>query len=62
MVQWVNWFPEWQKVGLHHWAKSHGKFDRTYPFWFDWSMFLGFWEIRHWHPYYSKLLKKVGGE
>jgi len=41
-LQFVNWFPEWQKMGLHNWVKSHGTL-RDIPFYFDYSLFLGFW-------------------
>jgi len=56
-IQFVNWFPEWQTIRLHDWSKSRPNAKPC--FFYDWSILLGFWEIRHWHPYWAEKLKKA---
>uniref|UniRef100_A0A6M3L1J9 Uncharacterized protein n=1 Tax=viral metagenome TaxID=1070528 RepID=A0A6M3L1J9_9ZZZZ len=55
-IQFVNWFPSWQKLGFHKWAISRRSFPDDIPFLFDYSFFFGFWEIRKWHRSYEKQL------
>jgi hypothetical protein len=41
-IQIVNWFPEWKGLALGRWKGSM-------RFIYDWSLVLGFIEIRKWH-------------
>jgi hypothetical protein len=44
MIHFINWWGTWQGLGFYHWNMKHnGAISRL----IDWSILLGFWEIRH---------------
>ena len=50
-LQFVNWFPKWKGITF-----SHYKGNMYYIC--EWSLVLGFWEIRKWQPKPFEELRK----
>jgi len=51
-LQFVNWFPKWKGFAFGRWKG-------TYRYIYDWSLVLGFWEIRRWQPKSFEEIKAI---